>query len=123
MSGLTDFISGVIDDMAAHIRQEKEMPGNPYFGVTVNGLTVYAKDDGTWLEFVASDGKRGAMRVENLADGRPGIVGAALRQWCKDRQGEREQTHVHRSIDGQSDECAFCGHDIRHDVHSRITDQ
>jgi len=55
-----------------------------------DGLTVNVTRDGTWLTFTASDGKSATLRIETLAEKRPSpsIVGAALRQWCQDRQEE-----------------------------------
>ena len=56
-----------------------------------DGLNVRAKADGTWLEFVAADGRSAVLRVETLAEGRPGLVGGALRQWCRDHQATRDE--------------------------------
>ena len=54
-----------------------------------NGLTVYAKNDGTWLEF-KSNGKSALIRIETLADKNKGVISSALNSWCRDRQQERD---------------------------------
>lgn len=70
----------------------------------MNGLTVFAKDDGTWLQFKTNDGQYAALHMETFAEERVGITKRALKQWCVDRQGEREVPHVHQSIDGKSNQ-------------------
>jgi hypothetical protein len=50
-------------------------------------LVVRAKRDGTWLEF-KSGGKSAVLRMETVAEGKIGIIGMAIRGWCKDRQAE-----------------------------------
>ena len=55
----------------------------------IPGLTVTCTKDGTWLEFHASTGERGAIRVESAEFvKKPGIVAFAAKQWCRDRQRE-----------------------------------
>ena len=63
-------------------------------------LIVRAHRDGTWLEFKAASGKSASLRMETVAEGRGGIIGAAIQEWCQDRQ--REVAHA----------CSRCGERI-----------
>ena len=45
--------------------------------------------DGTWLHFSAADGKSASLNMDQLEKG--GLIGAALRSWCADRQKQAEQ--------------------------------
>ena len=51
----------------------------------VEVLDVQVRDDGVWLHFKASTGKSALLCVESLAEGKRGIIGMALREWCADR--------------------------------------
>lgn len=51
----------------------------------VGVLDVQVRDDGVWLHFKASTGKSALLCVESLAEGKRGIIGMALREWCADR--------------------------------------
>lgn len=51
-------------------------------------LEVRAKRAGTWLTFTTATGKTATLRIETLAKNKVGIVGMALRQWCRERQAE-----------------------------------
>mgnify|MGYP001577227286 FL=1 len=58
--------------------------------IAVCGLSVACGRDGTWLHFTSSVGKSASLNVENMARG-DGIIAAALRAWCADRQRQAEQ--------------------------------
>jgi DNA replication initiation complex subunit (GINS family) len=59
------------------------------------GLQVRATDNGTWLEFQTTDGRRDLVRMETIAgdlmrqDGPHRGYGEALRRWCRDQQHAR----------------------------------
>ena len=48
-------------------------------------VPVLIKPDGTWLHFKAS-GQEALLRIESLAETRPGIIGSALSRWCNERR-------------------------------------
>ncbi len=54
----------------------------------MENLEVLVKRDGTWLHFIATNGKQATLRVESLAESRHGIIGMALSAWANDRQRE-----------------------------------
>jgi hypothetical protein len=62
-------------------------------GLQAAGLKVIVTDDGTWLEFSSTDGKRAAINIEALADqkqaGLARAVSEALTSWCRDRRQGR----------------------------------
>lgn len=53
-------------------------------------LTINCGRDGTWLHFSASNGKFASLNVDNIDNG-AGIISAALRSWCEDRQKQAAQ--------------------------------
>jgi hypothetical protein len=59
------------------------------------GLRVLAKNDGTWLEFLTTDGQSHAVHMESIADdlcregGPQSPFGQAIRRWCADQQHAR----------------------------------
>jgi len=61
-----------------------------------SGLSITCGRDGTWLHFNATNDKSAAINVDLMDKG--GIIGAALRGWCADRQKQAEQI---RSDNGQ----------------------
>jgi len=67
-----------------------------------NNLRILRHPDGTWLHFKSSDGREALLQVEALAG--PGIIGACLRQWCADRQAERDSR------------CRLCGEQIEEGI-------
>lgn len=60
------------------------------------GLTINCGRDGTWLHFSSTAGKSASLNVDLMVKGH--IIGAALREWCADRQKQAEQI---RSDNGQ----------------------
>ena len=52
-------------------------------------LSISCGRDGTWLHFDAASGKSAAINVDLMDHGH--IIGAALRDWCADRQKQAEQ--------------------------------
>jgi hypothetical protein len=60
-----------------------------------SGLRVIAKNDGTWLEFLTTDGRTDLVRMEMIADelcGKGGTLkeyGEVIRRWCADQQHAR----------------------------------
>lgn len=77
-------------------------------------IKVHAKQDGTWIEFKASDGKSWSLRAEDLKPAGP-LMNSALNQWIEDRQIEAVPiSHAHlRSLANQAmDEMGVIdGHD------------
>jgi hypothetical protein len=59
------------------------------------GLRVLAKDDGTWLEFLTTDGRTDLVHMESIGDdlcregGPHSPFGQAIRRWCADQQHAR----------------------------------
>jgi len=68
------------------------------------GLEVATRQDGTWLQFNASDGGACAIHIENLAKDRGPVTKEVLLRWCADQAklavaapvpaGEREPAKV-----------------------------
>lgn len=81
-----------------------------------HNIEVYAKRDGTWIEF-KSDGKSFAMRAEDLKPQGP-LMRSALDHWIADRQSERHMHVAGTTVGKHIDECAKCGQDLRADIHS-----
>lgn len=80
-------------------------------------IDVHARQDGTWIEFKASDGKSWSLKAEDMKPAGP-LMQSALEQWIKDRRSERH-THVAGTTVGKDiDECAKCGQDLRADIHA-----
>jgi hypothetical protein len=53
-------------------------------------LSVLVGRDGTWLHFETAAGKSAAICIELMERG-DGIIGAALKTWCAERQKQAEQ--------------------------------
>jgi hypothetical protein len=53
------------------------------------GLSVLVGRDGTWLHFETSAGKSAAICIELMDRG--GLIGAALKTWCAERQQQAGQ--------------------------------
>ena len=49
------------------------------------GLSVQVKEDGVWLLFESSGGKSAIVNAEAIAEDRPPIAAAAIREWIQDQ--------------------------------------
>lgn len=73
-------------------------------------LRVYPTRDGTWLEFKSSNGNSTVLRMETLADDRPGMIGKAIAEWCQERQQEAHADKCPCDLDDKIDPwCAAAG--------------
>ena len=55
-------------------------------------LRVTCGRDGVWLHLLASSGKAAALHFNSIsAAGGTGVIAAAIRDWCTDRQKQTEQ--------------------------------
>ena len=52
----------------------------------MKGLSVEVKEDGVWLHFDSSRGKSAIVNAEAIAEGRPPIAAAAIREWIEDQE-------------------------------------
>jgi hypothetical protein len=52
-------------------------------------LTIRCGRDGTWINFEATTGKQACINIDHMDKG--GVIGAALRDWCADRQAQAEK--------------------------------
>ena len=49
---------------------------------SIEGLDITIGKDGVWLHF-AADGKQASINLNNMAEERGRIIGAAITAWCK----------------------------------------
>ena len=51
----------------------------------MRGLSVQVNEDGVWLVFESSSGKKALVKVETIAQIRPPSVAETIREWIDDQ--------------------------------------
>ena len=51
----------------------------------MTGLSVQVNEDGVWLVFESSGGKKAFVNAETIAEVRPPIAAEAIREWIDDQ--------------------------------------
>ena len=76
------------------------------------GLEVATRQDGTWLQFNASDGGACAIHIENLAKDRGPVTKEVLLRWCADQA----KLAVAAPVPAGEREPAKCGKNLGNDI-------
>ena len=60
----------------------------------MKGLSVQVKEDGVWLVFESSSGKRALVNAETIAEGRGPVTREAILDWIEDQRGRDPETGI-----------------------------
>ena len=60
----------------------------------MTGLFVQVKEDGVWLVFESSTGKRALVNAETIAEGRGPVTREAILDWIEDQRGRDPETGI-----------------------------